>query len=132
MTTHGADGAEPRWLDAEEQKAWRALLYSTQLLTERLNTELQHDPGIPHAYYDILVQLSGTPGRVRRMSELADRWLPSRGRRSHAGSRLEERGWSGRQVCEDDGRGQRAGITDEGCAALEAAAPMHVERVRPH
>ena len=123
---------EPRWLDADEQKAWRAWLYSTQLLTERLNAELQHDTGIPHAYYEILVQLSETPGRMLRMSELADRCLSSRSRLSHAVSRLEERGWIRRQVCEEDARGQLAVLTDEGFAALEAAAPVHVESVRRH
>ena len=132
MSTHGADGGEPRWLDAEEQKAWRAWLYSTQLLTERLNAELQHDTGIPHAYYEILVQLSETPGRKLRMSELADRCLSSRSRLSHAVSRLEERGWVRRQVCAEDGRGQLAVLTDEGFAALEEAAPVHVESVRTH
>src|SRR3712207_3375471 len=103
MSTRAPDDAEPRWLDAEEQKAWRAWLYSTQLLTERLNAELQHDTGIPHAYYEILVQLSEAPGRMLRMSELADRCLSSRSRLSHAVSRLEERGWIRRQVYEEDG-----------------------------
>src|ERR671921_1162001 len=132
MSTQGSDGAEPRWLDADEQKAWRAWLYSTQLLTERLNAELQHDTGIPHAYYEILVQLSETPERQMRMSELADRCLSSRSRLSHAVSRLEERGWVRRQVCAEDGRGLLAVLTDEGFAALEAAAPIHVEGVRIH
>jgi DNA-binding MarR family transcriptional regulator len=35
-------------------------------------------------------------------------------------------------VCESDGRGQLAILTDEGFAALEAAAPVHVEGVRTH
>jgi DNA-binding MarR family transcriptional regulator len=135
MTTPEPDGVaagEPRWLDADEQKAWRAWLYSTQLLAERLDRELQHDTGISHAYYEILVQLSETPGRMLRMSDLAERCLSSRSRLSHAVSRLEERGWIRRQVCEEDGRGQLAVLTDEGFAALEAAAPVHVESVRQH
>jgi DNA-binding MarR family transcriptional regulator len=135
MTTRAPDGApagETRWLDAEEQKAWRAWLYSSQLLNERLNAELQHGTGIPHAYYEILVQLSETPGRMLRMSDLADRCLSSRSRLSHAVARLEERGWIRRQVCEEDGRGQLAILTDDGFEALEAAAPIHVESVRRH
>ena len=67
-----------------------------------------------------------------RMSELADRCLSSRSRLSHAVSRLEERGWVRRQVCESDGRGQLAVLTDDGFAALEAAAPVHVTGVRTH
>ena len=123
---------EPRWLDAEEQRAWRAWLYSTQLLNDRLDRELTRETGISHAYYEILVQLSETEGRALRMSELADRCLSSRSRLSHAVSRLEERGWVRRQVCPEDGRGQLAVLTEEGFAALDAAAPVHVESVRAH
>jgi DNA-binding MarR family transcriptional regulator len=122
----------PRWLDVDEQKAWRAWLYSAQLLMDRLDRELTHSTGISHAYYEILVALSETPGRKLRMSELADRCLSSRSRLSHAVSRLEERGWVGRELCAEDGRGQLAVLTDEGFAALEAAAPVHVESVRTH
>jgi len=121
-----------RWLDVEEQRAWRASMYSWKLLEERLDRELTRETGISHAYYEILVQLSETEGRSLRMSELADRCLSSRSRLSHAVSRLEERGWVRRQVCAEDGRGQLAVLTDEGFAALEAAAPVHVESVRTH
>ena len=124
--------AGPRWLDVDEQKAWRAWLYSAQLLMDRLDRELTRETGISHAYYEILVALSETPGRKLRMSELADRCLSSRSRLSHAVSRLEERGWVGRELCPDDGRGQLAVLTDNGFAALEAAAPIHVESVRTH
>jgi DNA-binding MarR family transcriptional regulator len=134
--TAGAAAAEqhaaPRWLDAEEQRAWRAYMYSWMLLEDRLDRELTRETGISHAYYEILVQLSETEGRALRMSELADRCLSSRSRLSHAVSRLEERGWVRRQVCPEDGRGQLAVLTDEGFAALEAAAPVHVESVRSH
>ena len=126
------DATETRWLDAEEQVAWRAWLYSAQLLMDRLDRELTHATGISHAYYEILVALSEAPERRMRMSELADRCLSSRSRLSHAVARLEERGWVRRQVCPEDGRGQLAVLTDEGFAALEAAAPVHVESVRQH
>ena len=99
---------------------------------DRLDRELTSATGISHAYYEILVALSETPGRAMRMSELADRCLSSRSRLSHAVSRLEERGWVRRQVCPEDGRGQLAVLTDEGFAALEAAAHVHVESVRTH
>lgn len=122
----------PRWLDQEEQRTWRAYLYSAQLLLDRLDRELTHATGISHAYYEILVALSETPSRMMRMSELADRCLSSRSRLSHAVSRLEERGWVRRQTCAEDGRGQLAVLTDDGFEALEAAAPIHVESVRDH
>jgi DNA-binding MarR family transcriptional regulator len=128
----GRPSGEPRWLDDDEQKAWRAWLFSAMLLQDRLDRELTSETGISHAYYEILVALSEAPERMMRMSELADRCLSSRSRLSHAVSRLEERGWVRRQVCADDGRGLLAVLTDEGFAALEGAAPVHVESVRTH
>jgi DNA-binding MarR family transcriptional regulator len=128
----GADHPAPRWLDADEQATWRAWLYSNQLLQEQLGRELAREAGMPHAYYEILVQLSEAPERRMRMSQLADSCLSSRSRLSHAVSRLEERGWIRREVGAEDGRGQLAVLTDEGFAALAAAAPVHVESVRSH
>lgn len=124
--------AQARWLNDEEQATWRAFVWSTHLLFDRLDRELQRDAGMPHAYYVILVTLSETPGRRLRMSELADRTLSSRSRLSHAVSRLEGYGWVRREECETDKRGQLAVLTDEGLAVLEKAAPGHVEGVRAH
>jgi DNA-binding MarR family transcriptional regulator len=107
-------------------------MYSWMLLADRLDRDLTRQTGISHAYYEILVQLSETEGRALRMSELAERCLSSRSRLSHAVARLEERGWVRRQVCPEDGRGQLAVLTDEGYAALEDAAPVHVASVRDH
>jgi DNA-binding MarR family transcriptional regulator len=123
---------QPRWLDDDEQRVWRSFLAATQLLADRLDQELQRDSGIPHAYYEVLVRLSEVPGRRLRMSELADLSLSSRSRLSHAVARLEEAGWVRRETCATDRRGQVAVLTDEGFAALEAAAPGHVEGVRRH
>src|SRR3954449_10568917 len=121
-----------RWLNAEEQRTWRAFLAASRLVMDQLDRELQRDSGIPHTYYEILVRLSEAPERALRMSALADRSQSSRSRLSHAVSRLEESGWVERQSCADDKRGQLAVLTDAGFAALEKAAPSHVESVRKH
>ena len=124
--------AETRWLTADEQRAWRAFLTATRLLFERLDRELQTESGIPHTYYEILVRLSEAPDRTIRMSELANRSQSSRSRLSHAVARLEDAGWVRRDSCDTDRRGAFAVLTDEGFAALEKAAPGHVEGVRTH
>jgi DNA-binding MarR family transcriptional regulator len=121
-----------RWLDAEEQCAWRAYLTATRGLSDVLDRELQRDSGIPHAYYEILVRLSEAPDRALRMSSLAESSNSSRSRLSHAVARLEEAGWVERRDCPTDRRGQVAVLTDKGFAALEAAAPGHVRGVREH
>jgi DNA-binding MarR family transcriptional regulator len=119
-----------RWLSAEEQQAWRSFLTATQTLFSTLEAQLQQDAGIPHGYYEILVRLSEAPGRAMRMSNLAEVSTSSKSRLSHAVARLEERGWIRRTECPTDRRGQVAELTDEGFAALAAAAPGHVEQVR--
>ena len=121
-----------RWLTDREQRAWRAFLAASHLLMDQLDRELQRDAGMPHAYYEILVVLSESPRRRRRMSELAGMLLSSRSRLSHAVARLQERGWVGREACPTDRRGQVAVLTEAGYAALRDAAPGHVEGVRAH
>jgi DNA-binding MarR family transcriptional regulator len=123
---------QPRWLSVEEQGVWRSYIEATQLLSDRLDQELQRDAGMPHAYYEVLVRLSEVPGRRLRMSALADRSMSSRSRLSHAIARLEEKGWVRREICPTDRRGQLAVMTEAGFAALEAAAPGHVDGVRSH
>jgi DNA-binding MarR family transcriptional regulator len=128
----GGDRAEARWLGPDEQRTWRAFMLSHLLLFEQFERDLQRDAGLPMAYYEILVRLSEAPDRQLRMSELADRSQSSRSRLSHAVARLEESGWVRRESCPTDRRGQVAVLTDEGYAALAAAAPHHVESVRTH
>jgi DNA-binding MarR family transcriptional regulator len=120
----------PRWLDPDERRIWLGWVFTSRLLWEEIERDLQRDSGLSFGHYEILVMLSETPTRSRRMSELADATQSSRSRLSHAVARLEELGWVRRETCAEDRRGQLAVLTDDGFAALEAAAPMHVESVR--
>ncbi len=122
--------SEPRWLSDEEQHVWREFSMATRLLQAHLEGQLQHEAGMPHAYYEVLVALSEAPGRQLRMSELADARKASRSRLSHAVARLEANGWVRRESCPTDKRGSWAVLTPEGFAALERAAPGHVDAVR--
>jgi len=63
--------SEVPWLTAEQQKAWRAFLLTTQLLYRALDRQLLSDAGMPLAYYEILVKLSEQPTKTLRMSDLA-------------------------------------------------------------
>jgi len=124
--------SETRWLDADEQRTWRAFLGVMQLLMDQLDRELQAEAGMSHASYEILVRLSEAADRMLRMSDLADLCLSSRSRLSHAVDRLEKLGWVQRLECPTDKRGAFAVLTDKGFEVLEAAAHTHVEGVRTH
>jgi DNA-binding MarR family transcriptional regulator len=120
----------PRWLSAGEQHTWRDAIEAWQWLLAAVDAQLQRDSGMPLAYYEILVRLSEAPDRSLRMTQLAEASSSSKSRVSHAVARLEERGWVRRMDCPTDRRGQIAVLTDQGFAALSAAAPGHVEQVR--
>lgn len=122
--------SKTRWLSADEQEMWRAFLWSSRLLFEALDRQLQRDAGLPHTYYIVLAALSEAPGRELTMSELALTVRGSASRLSHAVTRLEEYGWVVRARHVSDRRTTMARLTDAGSAVLEAAAPGHVETVR--
>jgi DNA-binding MarR family transcriptional regulator len=122
---------EPRWLNAEEQQAWRATVNLSQLLMRQLDRDLNAH-GLNGHDYEILVALSEAPDDRLRMTELADATSQSRSRLSHQISRMESRGLVRRDDCEGDKRGTFAVLTDQGIDTIRQVAPDHVESVRRH
>ncbi|GAA1979412.1 MarR family winged helix-turn-helix transcriptional regulator [Amycolatopsis minnesotensis] len=120
----------PRWLSDHEQRVWRDFSAAFDMFRAHVEGQLQHESGMPHTYYEVLVKLSEAPSHTLRMSELAEASRSSRSRLSHAVARLEANGWVRRESCPTDKRGAWATLTAEGVAVLEAAAPGHVEAVR--
>jgi DNA-binding MarR family transcriptional regulator len=119
-----------RWLTDDEQRAWRRLGAVTMLLPAALESQLQRDAGLTHFGYWVLAMLSESPGRTRRMSELAALAHGSQSRLSHTVAKLEERGWVRRERVGEDGRGYAAVLTEHGYDMVVATAPGHVEEVR--
>jgi DNA-binding MarR family transcriptional regulator len=118
------------WLNDEEQKVWRALLWSLQKLRERLDQQMQRDAGMPHAYYLILVVLAEKPERTASMTELSRVTQFSPSRLSHAVRKLETLGWIARQRHPENGRVVIARLTHDGLNVLRGATPGHVREVR--
>jgi DNA-binding MarR family transcriptional regulator len=125
-------GGEPRWLEKDELAAWMSLAALTFKLPGVLDYQLQRDSGLSHFEYLVLAGLSESPGRSRRMSDLAGFANGSLSRLSHVVKRLEQRGFVERRPAEDDGRITVATITDSGYEILVAAAPGHVATVREY
>jgi|SRR5437763_6061363 len=121
---------EPRWLDAAEQRAWRAYFQMAMLLEDTLDQQLQESANLPHLYYAIMVVLSEAPDRRMRMTDLAASLKITRSRLNYAVTRLDRDDWVRREQSGADRRGQFAVLTAEGMAALERAVPGHVATVR--
>ena len=119
-----------RWLTEEEQRAWRGLLRMTAQLNARANRQLLQEYGISLADYEVLVALSEAPEGQLRVFEVADALAWEQSRVSHQLARMQRRGLITREDCATDARGAFAVLTTAGRAAIEQAAPAHVEQVR--
>lgn len=120
----------PRWLSDQQQRSWRAFNQAQVQLGRRLSGLLAEHADLSDADYAVLVCLSEAPDeRVRARDISADLgWEKSR--LSHHLTRMERRGLVERRDCETDARGADVVLTAAGRAAIEAAAPQHVEDVR--
>jgi DNA-binding MarR family transcriptional regulator len=121
-----------KWLNNDEQVAWRHFLFGVNRLMEHLDHSLQKHHGIPLTDYEILVFLSESEGNQLRMSEIANHVLVSRSRLTYRVDRLVEQGLVIRTEAPDDRRGLYAELTPQGYAALSEAAKTHVADVRSH
>lgn len=127
-TTRRLDGVT-RWLNPDEQHAWRLLLGLNAQLMARLNRGLQESNGLSLPDYDVLVALTDATGSVR-MRELGQKLQWDKSRLSKQVSRMAVRGLVERRDCPEDRRAAYVDLTEAGRAAIEAAAPAHVELVR--
>ncbi|MFG3558586.1 MarR family winged helix-turn-helix transcriptional regulator [Micromonospora sp. NPDC047557] len=120
-----------RWLDPDEERAWRAFLrvvVAVQTGTARDLAAL----GLSEPDYEVLSTLSERPGHASSLGVQADKMGWSRSRLSRHATRMEARGLLRRAPDPTDGRGCLLILTAQGLDALENAAPAHVESVRRH
>src|SRR3954470_10076086 len=99
------------WLDASQQRSWRALVMGSTLLFDRLDNDLRRAHDISLVEYEILVRLSESADRRLRMAQLADALAHSRSRVTHTIQRMERAGLVERISSPDDGRGILASMT---------------------
>jgi|ERR1700676_4871774 DNA-binding MarR family transcriptional regulator len=119
-----------RWLDDDQESAWRAMATMMTRLRWALECQLERDADLSFIEYHTLARLSEDPDHTLRMSDLAVVTDASLSRLSHLVKRLEVRGLIRRQADLKDGRFTNAILTDAGYAKLVASAPAHVEAVR--
>lgn len=119
-----------RWLTAEEQRVWRRWMTLNAQLSATLQRELQDDAGLSTQDYEVLVHLTDNAEGRMRVTDLARLMQWERSRVSHHVTRMERRHLVQRVECAEDGRGAFVVITQQGRAAIEQAAPGHVNTVR--
>ena len=118
------------WLSDDEQRAWRTYLRMSSLLPAALNRQLQQDCGLTLPEYEVLVQLSESPGQRLRPFQICEALNWEQSRLSHQLTRMERRGLVSRRECPVDGRGAVIELTAAGAELIGAAAPRHVAAVR--
>ncbi|MFI1016060.1 MarR family winged helix-turn-helix transcriptional regulator [Streptomyces sp. NPDC020965] len=121
---------EPRWLNEREAQVWKKYRDLRRDLQSAQDRQLLRDSGLSGADYALLVPLSEAPDGLMRSRDLGLEVGWERSRLSHQIIRMEKRGLVTREVCVDDARGAMVRLTAPGRAAIEGAAPAHVETVR--
>jgi DNA-binding MarR family transcriptional regulator len=111
---------------------WRRFLTAHARISRDLGRELEHDVGMPLAWYDVLLQLAEAPERRLRMADLADAVLLSRSGLSRLVDRIQRAGLVRRERSEEDLRSTFTVLTAEGVHRLRAAVPVHLSGVRAH
>jgi DNA-binding MarR family transcriptional regulator len=109
--------------------AFYGLLVVEWRLGERLEAELQTKAGVSLNRLELLMHLTFKDGK-RRMSDLADALLLSRGGATRLVAKAEEEGLVVREIPPDDRRATYAVLTDAGRAAADRGFPVYVEAVQ--
>jgi DNA-binding MarR family transcriptional regulator len=109
--------------------AFYGLLVVEWRLGERLEAELESQAGVSLNRLELLMHLLWKDGR-RRMSDLADALLLSRGGATRLVAKAEQEGLVRREIPPDDRRATYAVLTDGGRETAERGFPVYVDAVQ--
>jgi DNA-binding MarR family transcriptional regulator len=116
-------------IDDPRQAVFYGLLVVESRISERLDAELQATAGLSLNRLELLMHLHFKDGR-RRMSDLAEALLVSRGGATRLVARAEEDGLVRREIPPDDRRATYAVLTETGQAAADRGYPVYLEIVQ--
>ena len=120
---------EPHWLNAREDRAWRAFIHAHQQIEVHLNRCLR-ESGLSGADYEVLAVLSALDGDRMPARDLGNALGWEKSRLSHQVRRMQKDGLISRELNPDDARSTMVCLLPAGRAAIENAAPGHVADVR--
>src|SRR3954468_5349562 len=119
---------KPNWLDVREDRAWSAFIHAHQQLEAHLSRRLQLS-GLSGADYEILAVLSALSGDRMPARDLCKALGWEKSRVSPQLRRMQKDGLISREPNPDDARSTMVCLLQTGRAAIEQAAPRHVEDV---
>jgi DNA-binding MarR family transcriptional regulator len=128
--TRPASEAAAEWLDPEQQRAWLAYIRVQLRLVYEMNRQLQTGSGMSLADWDVLTALGASESASLTVTALAAQIGWERSRLSHHGKRMASRGLVELATADSDRRATEVRLTAAGRAALDQAAPGHVELVK--
>lgn len=120
---------EPNWLSPREDRAWRAFIYAHQQIEAHLSRRLQAS-GLSGSDYEVLALLSALDGDRMPAYALCNALGWEKSRLSHHVRRMQKDGLISREPNPNDARSTMVCLLPAGLAAIEKAAPKHVEDVR--
>jgi DNA-binding MarR family transcriptional regulator len=120
---------KPNWLNAREDRAWRAFIHAHQQIEMQLSRRLQ-ESGLSGADYEVLALLSALDGDRIAAHVLSNTLGWEKSRLSHHVRRMEKDGLVSREPNPDDARSTMVCLLPAGLDAIKRAAPRHVEDVR--
>jgi DNA-binding MarR family transcriptional regulator len=126
----GAARSHVQWLAPVEQRAWRAFVSVSSVVTAELEAELLAAHRLTLGEYGVLARLSEAPEQRLRMTDLASELHLSPSGLTRRLDRLVREGLVTRQDCPTDRRAVYAVLSPLGRTRLEQAAPDHVAGVR--
>jgi DNA-binding MarR family transcriptional regulator len=120
---------EPNWLNAREDRAWGAFVHAHQQIEAHLSRRLQAS-GLSGSDYEVLALLSALDGDRMPAHALCNALGWEKSRLSHHLRRMQKDGLISREPNPNDARSTMVCLLPAGLAAIEKAAPKHVEDVR--
>jgi DNA-binding MarR family transcriptional regulator len=122
--------ADVAWLTPLEQRAWRAFVSVSSVVSVELEAELLATHGLTLGEYGVLVHLSEAPDGRLRMTDLATELALSPSGLTRRLDGIVREGLVTREACPTDRRAVYAVLTPKGLRTLQRAAPDHVAGVR--
>jgi len=118
---------------SDERVTFFSLLLDTNArLSRSFGVRLEENCDMPHAWFEVLLQLRREPEGRLKMNQIADAIVHSTGGTTRLIDRLEEAGLVERQLCPSDRRAIHVAITPQGNVRLDEALRVHMDYLEEH